>query len=548
MEKLHMGRTELPQEVIEEYLESLALVYRPEVLNEARPLMFFLGNPDKSNPRPQSYDLFLNNCNNFTHDLSMFLVGKGIPEHIRALPERFLNTPLGQMLKPQIDMAMRGITQGDTGQDIPGPAIPQTPEIQSTAYTNGAAPAPNKGYVRNVSNLRELQEQLAYASNTCAVIFFTSSTCAPCKIVYPTYDELAAEAGDKAVLIKVDLNYAFDVSSKYGVRATPTFMTFLKGRKENEWSGANASQLRGNVRMLIQMAFPPHPHRDLRLPSLQRKISSYVTYTKVPPFEKLLQKLGKYGADPTITSLVTFSKIRGSAVPADAALPDLSAVSKYIQAFYLDIPQDVRFAMVDLIRASFLDARVSGFFAAEPGQKMLLTILSASKDLASCPYNLRIVMLQLACNLFTTPLYPEYIASDSQLREACTRLLTGCLLDDHTNLRVVAASFAYNLAAFNHNARFEGHAEKLSDECQVELVASLLEAINNESESIEALHGCLFALGLFLYEAPLDGEVVDLCRAMGIADMIKQKNQVAVLTKEPLLKEVGQELIGKGLK
>jgi hypothetical protein len=31
MEKVHMGQTELPNEVIEEYLGSLATIYTPEV-------------------------------------------------------------------------------------------------------------------------------------------------------------------------------------------------------------------------------------------------------------------------------------------------------------------------------------------------------------------------------------------------------------------------------------------------------------------------------------------------------------------------------------
>ncbi|KKA18450.1 Thioredoxin [Rasamsonia emersonii CBS 393.64] len=526
MEKLHMGRTELPIEVIQEYLESLAQVYTPE-----------------------SYDLFLHNCNNFTQDLAMFLVGKGIPEHIRSLPETFLSTPFGQMMKPQIDQALCGITQGGAvGQDVPAPAGRAAPPAAQTAQAQGTVSKPVKGYVRNVSNLRELEEQLALASNSCAVIFFTSSTCAPCKMVYPTYDELAEEAGDKAVLIKVDLNFAFDVGAKYGVRATPTFMTFLKGKKENEWSGANPAQLKGNVRMLIQMAFPPHPHSGLRLPSLQRKISSYVTYTKTPPLDKLLHKIGDYGADPTIQSVVDFVKKRNLAAPAEAPIPNLSSLAAYLQSTYPEMPIDIRFAVVDLVRVAFLDARVSGFFAEEPGHKTLLTLFSHSTDLAACPYNLRIVMLQLACNLFTTPLYPEQIASNQSLRETCIRLLTGCLLDSHTNLRVVAASFAYNLAAYNHNERFEGRPDKLSEGDQVELVASLLEAIGTEQESIEALHGCLFALGLFLYEAPLDGEVVDLCRAMGAADTVKGKSQVEALKSEPLLKEIGQELLEKGLK
>jgi thiol-disulfide isomerase/thioredoxin len=484
----------------------------------------------------------------------MFLVGKGIPEHIQSLPQTFLNTPLGQMLRPQIDQAMRGITQADPGQGISPASRPVTTPAASVASqarvagTPSAMPAPPQGYVRNVSNLRELDEQLALASNSCAVIFFTSSTCAPCKLVYPTYDELAEEAGTKAILVKVDINSAFDVGSRYGVRATPTFMTFLKGKKEYEWSGANPAQLKGNVRMLLHSAHPPHPHSGLRLPSLQRNISSYVTYNKTPPMQKLLPKLGSHGSDPIIQSLVEFIQKRNTAGPAEAAVPNLSYLAAFLQSTSPMIPTDSQFALVDLVRVAFLDPRVSGFFAEESDHKTLLTLFSNCADLASCPYNLRIVMLQLACNLFTTALYPQQIASSQILREACIRLLTGCLLDTHTNLRVVAASFAYNLAVYNHNERLEGRPDKFSEADQVELVASLVEAIGTEEESVEALHGCLFALGLFLYEAPVNGEVVDLCRVLGIADTVAAKSKMDKLKSEPLLKEVGQELLAKGLK
>ncbi|KUL91172.1 hypothetical protein ZTR_00652 [Talaromyces verruculosus] len=521
MEKLHMGRTELPIEVIQEYLESLAQIYTPE-----------------------SYDLFMHNCNNFTQDLSMFLLGKSIPEHIKSLPKTFLSTPLGQMLRPQIDRAMRGITQADPGQQIPAPAT-QMPRIPQ--QPTEPAPQQIRGYVRNVTTLRELDEQLSLATNSCACIFFTSSTCPPCKIVYPTYDELAEEAGDKAVLIKVDLNKAFDVSSRYKVRATPTFMTFLKGKKEHEWKGANPAELKGNIRLLIQSAFPPHPHTALRLPSLQRPVRNYVLYTRVPPMEKLLQKIGSYQHDPTITSMVEFIKTRSTA-PADTPVPNLAFLAQFIQSTLPSIPKDSLFALVDLVRVAFVDPRVSGYFAEESGHKTLLTLLSPSSDLASCPYNLRIVMLQLACNFFTSPLFPLQISTDQSLRETCLRLLTGCLLDSHTNLRVVAASFAHNLAAYNHNERFANRPDKLTEEDQVEIAASLVEATNTEEESVEALHGFLFALGLLLYEAPVDGGLMDLCRAMGIAESITAKKKIEKMKSEPLLKEIGQELLVKGLK
>jgi len=48
-------------------------------------------------------DLFHNNCNNFSDEVSHFLLGKGIPKHITGLPAEVLSTPLGQSLKPMIE-------------------------------------------------------------------------------------------------------------------------------------------------------------------------------------------------------------------------------------------------------------------------------------------------------------------------------------------------------------------------------------------------------------------------------------------------------------
>jgi thiol-disulfide isomerase/thioredoxin len=555
MERVHMGKTELPSEVIEEYLSSLAAIYTPEVCDYDYPMRLWLS---QSNTL-QSYDLFLHNCNNFTQDFAMFLVGKSIPDHIRNLPRTFLETPFGQMMKPQIEAALKGVTQGSGLGPVSGPSVQPTaarPSQTPTAPPTMAPAPPIVGRVRNVTNLSQLETHLRAASNSCAVIFFTSSTCPPCKIVYPTYDELAEEVGEHGRLIKVDVGSAYDVSRKYNVRATPTFMTFLKGQKQDQWSGANPAQLKGRVRMLLEQANPPHPHRNLRLPSLQRNITNFVTYKKVPPLEKLVQKLpAAFKESPTVAPVIDFVKLRHSASndntpAADIRVPDLHAFATTLQAIYATLPSDSHFAVVDLIRLLFLDPRVSGYFAEEPNHTTLLTLLAplSQEDLSSCPYNLRIVALQLACNLFNTPLYPDQLASPSSaLRETCLRLATNSLLDSQSNLRVVAASFAYNLAAFNHNSRFDGHPDRLPEEDQVELTASLLEAVSREDQSPEALHGLLFALGLFVYEAPVDGMLIDLCRAMSVRETVAAKARIPALQKEPLLKEIGEELFGKGL-
>ncbi|PYI26968.1 thioredoxin [Aspergillus indologenus CBS 114.80] len=549
MEKLHLGQTELPLDVIEEYIQSMAEIYTPE-----------------------SYDLFLHNCNNFTQDLAMFLLGKGIPEHIQNLPQTFLSTPFGQMMKPQIEMALRGVTQG-TGTDgvqASPAARPAAAAAAATPAQQPSSPPVSQGVVRMASSLAQLEQHLTAASQSCAVIFFTSATCPPCRMVYPMYDELAAEAGDRAILIKVDISTAMDVSTKYRVRATPTFMTFLKGQKVDEWSGANPAQLRGNVRLLLEMATPTHRHRQLHLPSFQRHLPNYVTYKKIPPLDKLRQKLHPHTDDSTLTSILDFIQRRfittshdsAGAAAADVALPaSLPTFGPYLQTTLGTLTPENQFALVDLVRLLFLDPRVSGWFAAEdPHHELLRTLLSSTNTAAATttttttiPYPLRITLCQLACNLFTTPLYPDHFFAsspnnDPQLLPLLLNLTTTSLLDPHPNLRIVAASFAYNLAAHNHNARFAGRSDPLPTEMQVELVASLVEALDRETQSREAGHGLLFALGLLVYEAPEDGEVVDLCKAMGVREMIAAKKGVPALQgEEALLREVGEVLLGRGL-
>lgn len=115
-QKIKLGRTELPLEVILEYLETLKQTYTPE-----------------------SYDLFAHNCNNFTNDFAMFLVGKGIPAHITSLPETVLQTPFGQMLRPQLDRAMRSVTQAPV-------ASPMAVNVQGNVVRSAMSQAAANGY------------------------------------------------------------------------------------------------------------------------------------------------------------------------------------------------------------------------------------------------------------------------------------------------------------------------------------------------------------------------------------------------------------------
>lgn len=450
----------------------------------------------------------------------MFLVGKNIPERITSLPQTVLNTPFGQMLKPQLDNAMRGITQAP----VPASSIPRSNGSYSHLQMNGTKEKAHvPGVVYKPMRVKQLEELLASAKESCAVIFFTSATCPPCKIVYPAYDELAADAGNKAVLIKVDLSEAYEIGAKYQVRATPTFMSFLKGEKENEWVGANESQLRGNVKLLIQMAHPAHPHTLLRLSILQRPHKSPVTYTKVPPIDKLITKMGPSGSDPAISALKEFVVHRQKSGAVDAPLPSLPALSAFILKSIETLPPDNLFPIVDLFRVALVDPRLSGYFA-QDRSSTIITVLSAVINLdANCPYTLRIVTLHMACNLFTSPLFPPKLLSDQVLSTPLLQLVTSSLLDtDHPPVRVAAASLAFNIAAANHLRRIAEQEDLLSESGQVELVASLLEAMARERESKDGLRGLLLAVGLLKYAAPKGGEVDDLCEAVGAGDIVAE--------------------------
>ena len=477
----------------------------------------------------------------------MFLVGKGIPDHITSLPQTVLNTPFGQMLKPQLDNAMRGITQAP----VPPDNVPQS-TVQPQSISNGLSSRLQTsmniskkngdvpGVVYKPTRLKQLDELLASAKDSCAVIFFTSATCPPCKIVYPAFDELAAEAGNKAVLIKVDLTDAYEIGARYQVRATPTFMTFIKGEKESEWSGANEAQLRGNVRLLIQMAHPPHPHTLLRLPTLQRVHNTPVTYTKIPPIAKLVAKMGITGSDPAVGALKDFVTTRQQSGAMEAPLPDLPAVTAFISTSFQKCPPESLFPIVDLFRLALVDPRVSGYYAEDASETVFRVLNTVNRLDTSCPYQLRIVTLQMACNLFTSQLFPTKIFLEPSYSKPLVQVVTTSLLDnEHPPVRVAASSLAFNMAASNHQQRVQGNADFLPEGSQVELVASLLEAVGRERESKDGMRGLLMAVGLLKYMTARGGEVDDLCEAVGAKDIVTEVKEAFPDLKE-LIKEVEQ--------
>lgn len=623
MEVIKLGKTELPMDVVLPYLESLKELYTAA-----------------------NYDLFSHNCNNFTHDFSMFLLGRGIPAHITSLPSQVLNTPFGAMMKNQLDASMRSVTQAavppeknpivqaeaaaarkarsehSSGPSRPAntqaaraaveatvqsalkqqPNTPQkqpkklqvrnstSPESQKhprklevrqpgsegdtppEASSNGDGAPPRKqpkklqvrdeqkaasafGSVRNITTPSVLEQLLASAKDSCAVVFFTSSTCAPCKIAYPAYDSLASEHPN-IPFVKVDINQSQEIAMKYQIRATPTFVTFIHGEKDSEWSGANPAQLKSNVELLLQKAFPPHPHLKVKAPTLQFGSLKPITFSKIPPLDKLTAKMGDRSKDPAVNEMGAFLSDRGPDNSSNAPLPDLPSIARFMRYAPGSLPLPTLFTAFDLLRCLLADPRISGWFAEEslPGDSETLSfILShvlALIDADTCPYNLRLVTLQLAANLFTSPLFAKTIMrTESLIPTLMTRLACESLLAerDRPAIRAAASSLAFDLTTTNWRIRREDGREALSEDSQVALAAGLLEMLSTEAHVVgdgsaaagsaaEVARTAVAAFGYLVFCAPRGGELADLCGALDAKTTVGKLEGVKGI--EKIVKEV----------
>lgn len=81
------------------------------------------------------------------------------------------------------------------------------------------------------------------------LVDFFAEWCGPCKTMKPILDELKSKMGDKAVIIKVDVDKNPQASAHYQVQGVPTFLLFRKGRIMWRQSGViSAAQLENVIK------------------------------------------------------------------------------------------------------------------------------------------------------------------------------------------------------------------------------------------------------------------------------------------------------------
>jgi len=75
-------------------------------------------------------------------------------------------------------------------------------------------------------------------SNIPMVIDFWAEWCAPCKLLEPIVEQLAAEYDGKIKFGKLDVDSNPQISMKYGIRSIPTLLIFNNGTPFDQLIGA----------------------------------------------------------------------------------------------------------------------------------------------------------------------------------------------------------------------------------------------------------------------------------------------------------------------
>ncbi|KAF9984115.1 hypothetical protein BGZ65_000971 [Modicella reniformis] len=491
MERIDMGETEVPQEVFMEFIDNLRESFTAD-----------------------AYHLLDNNCNNFSNEVCQFLVGNPIPSKITSLPQDFLETPFGQMMRPMIEN-MFGPSR-HTPSPTPVPTQFPVPASSSSATTPPTAAVPF------VSDLAQLQKMIR--NNTAAVVYFTSATCPPCRVIAPIYDELVLSKGKQIAGVKVDIGMAQAIGRAYEVRSTPTFMFFLRGEKFSQFSGANQAELRSSIELLIYSAHPAHPHTFLSLnhfkelprnPILLASLESVDPVfaklkTFLPTAEKGLSEMEMKQLDKIHTWLKRRNTAKREKTTAEPTLGELGPAWKPLLGKIIElVPYENQFPVLDILRMLILHERIAEVYAKD-GNMTLVNLFKAVAEKGNDGSKPRALMtLRIACNAFDSPLLGTYVLS-SVARESTKQLLVATLLSPVDQQRQTAASLAFNIGAKIAESRSKvrdtttpsisgGPLEALEEDWNVECLSAIATAIGNE-DSEETLYRLVASIANFIYK------------------------------------------------
>ena len=81
-------------------------------------------------------------------------------------------------------------------------------------------------------------EEVVINSDKPVLVDFWAEWCGPCKMLTPTIDSISEEYSEKSTIVKVNVDEAPAVATKYGIRSIPSLLFFKNGDVVEQKVGA----------------------------------------------------------------------------------------------------------------------------------------------------------------------------------------------------------------------------------------------------------------------------------------------------------------------